>query len=98
VRRWDVTIYIYIYYIHVSNLGARTLKDFLRIFGYGMWLTQEPPRRFKTICFHFPRLHGFRNLNFCRLRQMEQLLLAEAKQGLLFDISQIVSSIPSCQV
>ena len=42
--------------------------------------------------------YGFRNLNFCRLRQMEQLLLAETKQGLLLDFSQIVSSIPSCQV
>ena len=65
---------------------------------HGTWLTQEPPCRFQTICFLFPRSHGFRNLNFCRLRQMEQLLLAEAKQGLLSDISQIVSSIPSYQV
>ena len=53
-------------------------------------LTQEAPSRFQTICFQFPRLHGFRNLIFCRLYQMEQLLLAEAKHGLLFDLSQIV--------
>ena len=53
---------------------------------------------FPNNLFFFPRLHGFRNLNYCRLFQMEQLLLAEAKQGLLFDLSQIVSSILSCQV
>ena len=70
----------------------------MSIFCNGTWLTQKPPRRFQTICFYFPRLHGFRNLNYCRLFQMEQLLLAKAKQGLLFDLSQIVSSILSCQV
>ena len=34
------------------------------IFRDGTWLTQEPPCRFQTTCFQFPRLHGFRNLNF----------------------------------
>ena len=46
---------------------------------YGKWPTQEPPCRFQTTWVHFSRLHGFRNLNYCRLCQMEQLLLAEAK-------------------
>ena len=59
----------------------RTCFIFMSIFCNGTWLTQEPPSRFQTICFLFSTssLHGFRNLNYCRLCQMEQLPLAEAK-------------------